>query len=124
MNNKKLIQDTINDIVHLLNMYPKPKVIYVAQLRTKAEYTTADNTIRIRKDILTQDSTDAVFVISHEMRHAWQSLDSIEYWMEGYKTSAELEINEYNLQRAELDANAFAMVYCIHRIHRIPYLMG
>lgn len=51
---------------------------------------------------------DLFFAIAHEMRHIWQIRTNYDFFLKDYKTSDKLPIEEYNLQIAELDANAFA----------------
>ena len=64
-------------------------------------------TIYIREQ---KTNPDVVFAIIHELRHLWQwKTDKMTYF-DGYKKSTELSIEEYNLQIAEIDANAYGAV--------------
>lgn len=55
-----------------------------------------------------QPSLDLLFAISHELRHIWQIKTDQEFYFKNYKTSQEIDdIDVYNQQVAELDANAF-----------------
>lgn len=50
---------------------------------------------------------DTMFAIAHELRHLWQSAVKPQV-IKQYRPVSELSILDYNLQLAELDANAFA----------------
>lgn len=50
---------------------------------------------------------DTMFAIAHELRHLWQSTVKPQV-IKQYRPVSELSILDYNLQLAELDANAFA----------------
>lgn len=55
-----------------------------------------------------QPTLDLLFVISYELRHLWQIKTDREFYFKDYKTSQEIDdIDDYNRQMAELDANAF-----------------
>ena len=51
---------------------------------------------------------DLFFATAHELRHIWQIRTDYEFYLEDYKASDSLSIEEYNLQISEIDANAFA----------------
>lgn len=54
---------------------------------------------------------DLYFSIAHELRHGWQIAHPELGLMAGYKDRSECGIvEEYNLQAAELDANAYAAI--------------
>jgi len=54
---------------------------------------------------------DLYFSIAHELRHGWQIAHPELGLMAGYKDRSECSgIEEYNLQAAELDANAYAAI--------------
>lgn len=50
---------------------------------------------------------DLLFAVAHELRHCWQIKNKPEI-LKGYQESQDLTVEEYNLQPAEIDANAFA----------------
>ncbi len=52
---------------------------------------------------------DVIFSIAHECRHLWQSRN--EWDLSSAKAPKELSNRDYNLQKHEIDANAFAVVY-------------
>lgn len=57
---------------------------------------------------------DLLFAVAHELRHCWQIQNKPEM-LDGYREAKDLTVEEYNLQTAEIDANAFAgavMVDC------------
>lgn len=54
-------------------------------------------------------SPDLLFSAAHELRHLWQAETDRDLYFKDYKTLRELEdVDAYNQQLAELDANAFA----------------
>lgn len=56
----------------------------------------------------TASDADKLFSIAHEMRHLWQSENCPEM-LTGYVRSSKSNNGAYNQQRAEIDANAFAV---------------
>ena len=57
---------------------------------------------------------DFLFVIAHELRHIYQYQTDEYFYLSSYVPSNECSsIEEYNLQIAEVDANAFAAVVMI-----------
>jgi len=57
----------------------------------------------ISKDII-------YFAIAHELRHRWQNEHNADEWFNNYKLRDTLDLQQYNNQIAEKDANAFALV--------------
>lgn len=56
-----------------------------------------------------QDERDVLFATAHEMRHIWQIQKHEEEFFKNYKPlNLCSDIDEYNIQDAELDANAYA----------------
>ena len=66
---------------------------------------------------------DLLFSIAHELRHCWQVQRNPRI-MEGYKEAQELTKEEYNLQAAEIDANAFAGAVMIEFFGIKPLFQG
>lgn len=66
---------------------------------------------------------DLLFSIAHELRHCWQ-IKNIPRIMEDYKESQKLTVEEYNLQPAEIDANAFAGTVMIEFFGIKPLFQG
>ena len=58
-------------------------------------------------------SMDFWFAIAHELRHIWQAQDDFDKWFGNYMQIENTDIETYNLQDAELDANAFAMIVMV-----------
>lgn len=87
----------------------KPIVEEVLFLHTPtqlAEYVPADNVLKYRMGKI---PLDAMFSIAHELRHIWQMKNCPEIF-QNYINSTDTDIEQYNLQSAEIDANAYAMV--------------
>lgn len=58
---------------------------------------------------------DYLFAIAHEMRHICQAKTNMDLYLSNYKTANQFSsVNEYNLQLAEVDANAFAAIVMIN----------
>ena len=87
----------------------KPIVEEVLFLHTPtqlAEYVPADNVLKYR---IGKMPLDIMFAIAHELRHKWQAENCPEIFQD-YVNSTEIGMEQYNLQNAEIDANAYAMV--------------
>jgi hypothetical protein len=87
----------------------KPIVEEVLFLHTPtqlAEYVPADNALKYRMGKM---PLDIMFAIAHELRHIWQMKNCPEIF-QNYINSTDTDIEQYNLQSAEIDANAYAMV--------------
>ena len=104
-----MINEFIEDICSILNIVP-PQISYdTSHFQTETMLAACDNegrTIFLRR----QDSMtpDFYFGIAHELRHVWQ-IRTESRLLDNYKTSNQCENSEmYNLQPAEVDANAFA----------------
>lgn len=72
-----------------------------------AQTNPTDYTIYLKKpDKL---NPDILFATAHELRHLWQIINDESLFFSTYKAVDKLNsIEEYNLQIAEIDANAFA----------------
>ncbi len=86
---------------------PAIRFVPVKQLRTSTQIAalTPDG-ILIRNDIGV--TPELFFAIAHELRHAYQLENDRS--LHDYRTSDQLDIDEYNAQPLEVDANAFAAV--------------
>ena len=84
---------------------PAIRFVPVKQLRTSTQIAalTPDG-ILIRNDIGV--TPELFFAIAHELRHAYQLENDRS--LHDYRTSDQLDIDEYNAQPLEVDANAFA----------------
>lgn len=87
----------------------KPIIKEVLFLHTPtqlAEYIPADNLLNYRTGKM---PLDIMFAIAHELRHKWQAENCSDIF-QNYANSTEINVEQYNLQNAEIDANAYAMV--------------
>ena len=62
-----------------------------------------------------KDSIESLFSVAHEIRHKWQIVYNPEFYFKDYKQLDCIEKSNYGMQKAEIDANAFAMIaMCIY----------
>ena len=66
---------------------------------------------------------DMLFSITHELRHCWQMKNKPEMLNE-YRESQNLTVEQYNLQPAEIDANAFACAIMVDFFGLKPLFNG
>ena len=103
-----------------------PEIRYKVKLQTDTMLAMADiknGTLYIKKNL--SEELDSFFVIAHEMRHLWQSKEDPDYFFDRYKPSSVLkDIEEYNLQIAELDANAYAVTIMEDFFNATPQFNG
>lgn len=112
----------IKEICEDLDIEP-PAVEIVDRLDTAtklAAYNPDDNIIYIRK---ASDMRDTLFAVAHELRHVWQLRNEPDMFA-AYRDSASLPIAKYNLQPAEIDANAYAMLFMVQRYGVAPQFNG
>ena len=106
-----MIEEYITDICYLLNIkepYVSYDVVGFATDTTMAQCDVVNNTIYLYKD---KPNPDYLFSIAHELRHIWQYQTDEKFYLSGYKPSNKCSsVEEYNLQIAEIDANAFASI--------------
>ena len=105
---KKTLRRWTRLVCDALGLSKAPALIFDrSRLRTSttmAALKSDGSRICVRDDI--DKGPDLYFAIAHELRHAWQ-LEKRPAMFENYQASDELDIVAYNLQPAELDANAF-----------------
>ena len=82
----------------------------------KAEYQPQADVLLITKQ---DNDLDVLLAITHELRHKWQFTYHKDMFDE-YRNSKDLSIKEYNLQAAEVDANAYTVVALGYLIHIRP----
>lgn len=86
------------------------EVLFLHTPTQLAEYIPADNVLKYRMGKM---PLDIMFAIAHELRHKWQMENCPEIF-QNYINSTDTDIEQYNLQynlqSAEIDANAYAMV--------------
>lgn len=76
---------------------------------TLAQCNPVENTIYLRR--LNSLNPDFLFAIAHELRHIYQYQTDEKFYFSIYKSSNKCSsVEEYNLQIAEVDANAFASI--------------
>ena len=106
---KKDISKFISEVCSVLDI-EHPKIEYKPQdffptATMLAMCDTEKSVVYVRHS---EDITpDLLFSIAHELRHCWQIKNKPEM-LDGYRESQDLTVEEYNLQPAEIDANAFA----------------
>ena len=121
-----MIQDYIENICDILNI-ATPKVSYDTSNFTTttmlAQINPSGNTIYLKKYY--KSNIDLLFSIAHELRHAWQIKYNKNLYSKKYKP-VELcaSIEEYNLQLAEIDANAFAYIVMVDFFQIKPLFHG
>lgn len=82
-----------------------------------SEYIPKENRIHIQGS---KEHKEVVFRIAHEMRHKWQWENEKELYFSGYEELGEINIKKYGNQKAEIDANAFAMIISAKLLGNIP----
>lgn len=107
-----MIKEFITDVCELLEI-EVPTISYdttrFATETTMAQCKPSANTIYINKT--DKPNPDYIFSIAHELRHIYQYQTDEEFYLSDYKPSNKcLSVEEYNLQIAEIDANAFASI--------------
>ena len=107
-----MIKEFITDICELLKIRV-PKISYdtthFATSTTMAQCKPTANIIYLTK--VDKPNPDYVFSIAHELRHIYQYQIDEKFYLSGYKPSNKCSsVEEYNLQIAEVDANAFASI--------------
>lgn len=107
-----MIEEFITDVCDLLDI-EVPKISYdTSHFPTKttlAQCEPSANTIYLNK--VDKPNPDYVFSIAHELRHIYQYQTDEKFYLSKYKPSNKCSsIEEYNLQIAEVDANAFASI--------------
>lgn len=107
-----MIEEFIADVCDLLDI-EVPKISYdTSHFPTKTTLAQCEpdaNTIYLNK--VDKPNPDYLFCIAHELRHIYQYKTDKQFYSVGYKPSDKCSsIEEYNLQIAEVDANAFASI--------------
>lgn len=107
-----VIEEYIIDVCDLLEI-EAPKISYdTSNFLTKttlAQCEPSANIIYLNE--VNNPNPDYVFSIAHELRHVYQYQTDEQFYLSEYKPSDKCSsIEEYNLQIAEIDANAFASI--------------
>lgn len=88
-----------------------------------AQYNPDNNTIFIKH--CNKPNPDQCFAIAHELRHIWQIKTDKSLYLKDYKTVDLCKnVEEYNLQLAEIDANAYAGFIMINMFGLQPLFEG
>jgi len=106
-----MINKYIEDVCEILKITP-PNISYdISHFPTKTTLAqcSSDGTIIYLRHTTLSHPDDA-FAIAHELRHIWQIRNNYDEYFTNYKTSNEIEVEAYNNQIAEIDANAFATI--------------
>lgn len=105
-----MLKEFIDDIAEILDIESPTISFDTSKFLTKttmAQIDVKESVIYIKP--FDKINPDILFAIAHEIRHFWQYKIDEEYFFEDYKPANEFSsIDEYNLQLAEIDANAFA----------------
>lgn len=105
-----------------------PKIVFGMEKKTKGNLAVLVlDSKKIPKEIQISDNYeiiyDALFAICHEMRHAYQAQYATDIFA-NYIEIGELDNEEYNLQEAELDANAYAAIVMKREFGVSPQFKG
>ena len=87
---------------------------------TSEYYPPEDKVIYVKPD----ESMGAYFEIAHELRHKWQLKNCFNEYFRDYKEMDAISIEEYGEQKAEIDANAFAVVMALKYLDYFPLFDG
>lgn len=120
------MNEYISDICDILDI-DVPTISYdTSNFPTKTTMAQCDleeKTIFLRK--LSSPTPDQLFAIAHEIRHIWQAESNPAYFFSNYKPIHLCKNHEeYNLQEAELDANAFGSFVMIDFFGMRPLFEG
>lgn len=106
--NHKFILFT-EQISNILGIKAPNIIVDESQMSTKTQLAaTMVGGIVMRNNDFTLDSA---FALAHELRHVWQiALHEKEYFKNDYLRVGSVNVQDYNMQKAEIDANAFASI--------------
>lgn len=106
MNKKEICAKFATEICDILNIsVPTIKFVSVDQMRTGTQIAAlTPDAVLIRNNIAV--SPELFFSLAHELRHAYQIASGES--LEEYQRSDQINIEQYNLQPLEVDANAFS----------------
>lgn len=99
-----------------------PQIEQIERLNTGTQlgaYVPETNTIFIRRNA---GKLDKAFTLAHELRHIWQIKQG--WTIIGKPDSAQIPVEDYNLQTAEIDANAYAMLVMQELFSVTPLFSG
>ncbi len=121
-----MIQKFITDICDLLNI-TEPSISFdTSNFSTDtmmAQCSPSGNTIYLKK--YDKPNPEQLFSIAHELRHIWQIQNDEQFYFSTYKPVDLCDtVESYNLQIAEIDANAFAGIVMVNFFHMQPLFKG
>lgn len=93
------------------SMFPTKTTFAMADIKNRVLHL-RDEASKIIQDVKGDVDLTLCLSISHELRHIWQADTDFDYWFHDY-SSDRSDIDAYNTQRAEIDANAFGDMVCI-----------
>lgn len=116
-----MINHFIRDVCELLGILP-PEISF-----DTSTFPTSSTLAQARKDgklikVRKKNNPDMYFAVAHELRHIWQIRNGWDF--SEYKQSDTISDEEYNLQPAELDAQAFAKIVMVEFFHITPLFKG
>lgn len=117
-----MIEKFITDLCDILNI-PKPYISFdTSSFPTDtmmAQCSPGGDIIYLKK--YDKPNPDQLFAIAHELRHIWQLQNDKQFYFSAYKPiNLCSSVEEYNLQIAEVDANAFGGLIMIAFFHLKP----
>lgn len=123
---ERFLKNVINTVSDDLNIKP-PKLEYNLEKKSKGNISALvlDENKEVKAIAISDElnMNDLVFSIVHELRHAYQ----IEYHpelLDNYKQIGEISFEKYNLQEAEIDANAYASLFVEYNFKIKPLFNG
>ena len=121
-----MIEEFITDVCELLEI-EVPKISYdTSHFPTKttlAQCEPSVNIIYLNKT--DKPNPDYIFYIAHELRHIYQYQTDEKFYLSVYQPSNKCSsVEEYNLQVAEVDANAFASIIMVEYFSMKPQWNG
>lgn len=120
-----MIHDFICDICYLLDI-PIPSVLFDTYNfptdTTLAQVNSSGDIIYLKH--YDKPNPDQLFSIAHELRHIWQIKNYHDIYFSNYQTVDMIGTEKYNLQPAEVDANAFASIVMVDFFHLQPQYKG
>ena len=116
----------ISDVCNILNISVPSISFDMSNFSTDtmmAQCKSDGSTIYIKK--IDKPNPDYLFSIAHELRHIYQIKTDYEWFLSDYKPiDLCASTEEYNLQFAEIDANAFAGLVMVDFFHLQPLFEG
>lgn len=113
----KEFEETISDFIDFVCLtldIEEPAYTFDAELATSttmAAYSPSHDLLYMNPNYCVDYALPLMMVcVAHEMRHKWQHKNNSQVFS-GYKKSSEIDLNTYNKQAVEIDANAFAVAF-------------